>query len=560
MSFFVVVGIVLTLVVPGLGVRNEAWFWAGALTELVATAFAFVIGIREIWWHLRWVLGVLAFLAVGLLLVGADSLNPVLLYLALGPALLFAREEGRRYLVLAGLGTFFALVVPVLITEPLTRLLDLIISLLATVMFTFVALSVRRVTVAQRESVERLRELVAVRDGLLHASREYTRQLERSELERSTAERTLRGVWQAVTEQAMITTDLTGRIEAWNPGAEKLIGLRAAEAEQHRDVVDFLEPDELAERARERGSDQDDGGFATLVGTAMEGRAEASEWNVVSSVGTRIPVHLTVTARLTETGERAGYMFVAHDLTEARAVAKLKDEFVSLISHELRTPLSSIIGYLEILRDDGEPALTSTQLQYVGVAERNAHRLLRLVADLLFTAQVESGTFQLEAQEVDLGPILTASVETAGPAAARGNIELHVEVVVGVIVNGDPVRLSQAIDNLLSNAIKFTPRGGTVTVSLDFDDTVATVTVSDTGMGIPAEEMDKLFGRFFRATTATSNAVAGVGLGLTITRAIVLAHGGSMTVASEVGVGTRFTMTLPLVGIHVPAELAATPA
>jgi signal transduction histidine kinase len=116
-------------------------------------------------------------------------------------------------------------------------------------------------------------------------------------------------------------------------------------------------------------------------------------------------------------------------------------------------------------------------------------------------------------------------------------------------VHGDPLRLAQAVDNLVSNALKFTPRGGTVTVALGLDTKNATVTVQDTGMGIAASEMDQLFSRFFRATTATRNAVPGVGLGLTITKAIVTAHHGEMGVESEEGVGTRFSLTLPLAAV-----------
>ncbi|HEX3679640.1 MAG TPA: ATP-binding protein, partial [Galbitalea sp.] len=115
------------------------------------------------------------------------------------------------------------------------------------------------------------------------------------------------------------------------------------------------------------------------------------------------------------------------------------------------------------------------------------------------------------------------------------------------VTYGDAVRLGQVCDNLNSNAIKFTPRGGTVTVSLSRSEKDAVVTVRDTGMGIPESELDQLFARFFRATTATRNAVPGVGLGLTITKAIVTAHHGEMGVTSEEGVGTEFTVTLPLV-------------
>ncbi len=160
----------------------------------------------------------------------------------------------------------------------------------------------------------------------------------------------------------------------------------------------------------------------------------------------------------------------------------------------------------------------------------------------------------MEHLEVDLAPIVLASVETARPAASTGGVAIT-EVddsaqdvaLSAIVVRGDPVRLGQAIDNLVSNAVKFTPRDGSVSVTLSATDDEATVTVRDTGVGIPADELELLFGRFFRASTATRNAVPGVGLGLTITKAIVLAHGGRIDVESEVGVGTAFRLVLPRV-------------
>jgi signal transduction histidine kinase len=224
----------------------------------------------------------------------------------------------------------------------------------------------------------------------------------------------------------------------------------------------------------------------------------------------------------------------------------LKDEFVGLISHELRTPLSSILGYLELMRDEDDVQLSEQQLGFLDVAERNANRLLRLVGDLLFTAQVESGTFRLNEHAQPLAPILAASVESARPVADAAGIAMVLDATEDCIVNADAVRLGQGCDNLISNAIKFTPRGGTVTVGVGESGSSAVITVADTGMGIAADELDQLFSRFFRATTATRNAVPGVGLGLVITRAIARAHGGDMGVTSVEGVGTTFSMTLPL--------------
>src|ERR1700712_4867789 len=386
---------------------------------------------------------------------------------------------------------------------------------------------------------------------MLQRTFEYASQLEESEAKFRAADRMFRGVWAAVTEQSVIGTDLTGRIDAWNPGAQKLLGLTWKETERKRYVFDFHLPEELEQRARELnyppGATVLNPGFSALVESARLGEAESREWTYVRADGTTLPVSLSVTQRTDEDGQLVGYLFVAADVTQAREVSRLKDEFVGLISHELRTPLSSILGYLELMKDDEEYPLSEEQMQYLGVAERNAHRLLRLVGDLLFTAQVESGKFPLDAHEVALEPIVTSSVESARPVARAAGIELIEKVADGAPeAYGDALRLGQACDNLISNAIKFTPRGGTVTVSLEQNETDALITVRDTGMGIAASELDQLFARFFRATTATRNAVPGVGLGLTITKAIVTAHRGEMGVTSEEGVGTEFSVTLPL--------------
>ncbi len=158
--------------------------------------------------------------------------------------------------------------------------------------------------------------------------------------------------------------------------------------------------------------------FSALVDAVRAGYAEARDWTYVRADGKHVPVQVTATPRLDEIGHRIGFIFVATDMTKAREFARLKDEFVGLISHELRTPLSSILGYLELMRDDEESPLSAEQLQYLGVAERNAHRLLRLVGDLLFTAQVESGHFPLDLRELDLNDVV-AGVDRVGTSGGR---------------------------------------------------------------------------------------------------------------------------------------------
>jgi signal transduction histidine kinase len=231
---------------------------------------------------------------------------------------------------------------------------------------------------------------------------------------------------------------------------------------------------------------------------------------------------------------------------ELRELDGLKDEFVALVSHELRTPLTSIRGYLELVLD-GEPgSLDEEQARFLRVVERNAIRLQGLVGDLLFIAQVEAGRLALDHAPVDVAELAAEAVEAARPAADEKGLELVVETPDAAPVAGDRGRLSQLLDNLVSNAVKFTPAGGRVTVAAAGDGDRLVLTVSDTGIGIPTIEQPQLFQRFFRASSATSEAIPGTGLGLTIAKAIAEAHGGRIRCESAEGEGTTFTVELPV--------------
>jgi signal transduction histidine kinase/CHASE3 domain sensor protein len=253
-----------------------------------------------------------------------------------------------------------------------------------------------------------------------------------------------------------------------------------------------------------------------------------------------------------------GRIVVLSDVTARREAERMKDEFSALVSHELRTPLTSIIGYLELLRSDaeadGDDPAARQRAQFLAVVDRNARRLLRLVGDLLFVAQVEAGSLSLDEGDVDLDAVARESVEAAEPRARAGGVELTLESEPVPVVRGDRDRLAQALDNLVSNAIKFTPDGGRVTVRLMRDEERAVLEVQDTGIGISQPDLERLFQRFFRTQRATSAAIPGVGLGLTIAQAIVHGHDGHISVQSMDGQGTTFRMELPL---HRTAEVTA---
>lgn len=255
-------------------------------------------------------------------------------------------------------------------------------------------------------------------------------------------------------------------------------------------------------------------------------------------------VALTVTARVMtdDRGDFAGSVLAFSDITTLVEALTAKDEFVGNISHEVRTPLTSLLGYLELVKA-GPYSLPDEVTEYLGVAERNAHRLLRIVTDVLAVAANE---LTVSPQTTDLSAILAARVSSAERAAAVNKVRLILDQPATMTAWVDTAQVSRVIDNLLSNAIKFSPAGGTATVTArrtEHDEIV--VDISDTGMGMSVDEQSQAFTKFFRSPALTGAAIPGVGLGLLMSKTIVEHHGGTLTLASETGVGTTVTVTLP---------------
>jgi PAS domain S-box-containing protein len=273
--------------------------------------------------------------------------------------------------------------------------------------------------------------------------------------------------------------------------------------------------------------------------TKMPLRDERGE--IIGTFGISRDVTAQISAEIVLTQQAA--QLRAHN-ESLRELDRLKDEFIDLVSHELRTPLASIIGFVEVLREEGMSGPDADQC--VEVIERNATRLLRLVADLLLLSQIQSGKMAMDFRSADLAHIAVGAVEQLRPEADRKRIDLVLSATGLPPLAVDPRRIAQLLGNLLSNAVKFTPDGGKVEVRLGTEGDEAVLAVADSGIGIPAADRERIFDRFFRTAFATQQAIQGTGLGLAITKAIVEAHNGTIAVDSDEGRGSTFTVRLPL--------------
>jgi len=222
-----------------------------------------------------------------------------------------------------------------------------------------------------------------------------------------------------------------------------------------------------------------------------------------------------------------------------------KTRFLGTVSHELRSPLTSIVSFTELLGDDAA-GMSAAARDYLEIIRRNAERLLRLVGDLLYLNRLDEGGVSLELARVCIPDVVGDAVTAGSASAAAAGVRLRVSAGQGPVTEADHSRLQQVLDNLISNAIKFSDRGGQVQVLAKCDRGEWRISVSDEGIGIPADELSHLFDRFFRASNAVAGQVPGTGLGLATAKAIAELHGGSIEAASRAGSGTTITVHLPV--------------
>lgn len=241
-----------------------------------------------------------------------------------------------------------------------------------------------------------------------------------------------------------------------------------------------------------------------------------------------------------------GAIAILHDTTELERLEQVRKDFVANVSHELRTPLAGVIGYAETLLD-GALSDTANSRKFVEIIRTNAVRLNNIAADLLVLSELESG-IDPEPEVISVEGVLDAAVVTVQSEARERDVTLICENVENVFVSGSRLRLEQAILNLLANAIKFNRPGGEVHVKATVDDRhQVEIVISDTGVGIPSQDLPRIFERFYRIDKARSRQVGGTGLGLSIVKHVVERMNGAVEVESQLGRGSVFTLRLPSV-------------
>jgi two-component system phosphate regulon sensor histidine kinase PhoR len=327
----------------------------------------------------------------------------------------------------------------------------------------------------------------------------------------------------AYVADGVVLLDRERRVLHWNPAAAKITGVAVDDA-LGRPIEDVL-PAWGALTSHVQLVEP--GGAARRV-TVPLAVAGCERWVAVSGV---------------DFGQ--GTVYALRDMTEEYALEKTRSDFVATASHELRTPLAAVYGAVRTLRRDDVELDEDDRAQFLEMIESDATRLATIVDQILLTSQLDAGAVEVHAAEYDPAEIAAGVVESAATHAPE-DISLAVSANGSPRVIGDESKLRQVLANLVDNAVKYSPEGGMVEIRLTHDNGHCLIAVADEGLGIPADELDRIFEKFYRLDPEQTHGVGGSGLGLYICRELVERMSGSLTVASEPGRGSTFTVELPV--------------
>ena len=397
--------------------------------------------------------------------------------------------------------------------------------------------------------------ITALRDetGKLLGFSKVTRDLtERRQHEEELRQREgdLRLLVEGVHGNAMFLVDSEGCIRTWNAGAQRMLGYTVDEVLGK--PTSFLYTPE----------DRQPGQFpASLSAARATGHVEFQAWRQRSD-GARIRVEVSTTELRDEQGGSRGFVQIIRDLTDKQRVEALETEgrriaeFIAMLSHELRNPLAPIRNALAILKRFADKPETAWCAELIG---RQVTHMTRLVDDLLDVSRITSGKIRLVVKPVVLNEIVEQAVESMRPTVHGYGLSLNIDLTpTPVTVSGDATRLTQVLVNLVTNAAKYTPPPGTVSVTLEASSAEAILKVSDTGIGLSDDLIERVFEPFVQGERALARSEGGLGLGLTLVRSVIDLHGGSVSANSRgAGNGTTFLVRLPCIEhAHVPVSQA----
>lgn len=245
-----------------------------------------------------------------------------------------------------------------------------------------------------------------------------------------------------------------------------------------------------------------------------------------------------------EKKEQKSAIGIFYDITRIERLEKVRQEFLSNVSHELRTPLTSILAFVETL-EDGALEDVENNHRFLHIIRRNAERMHHLIDDILELSAIEAGKIEMQSRNFRLAPLVQEVWTSLAKKANKRHISFKSEIADGTMVFADSRRLEQILTNLMTNAVKFNRESGNVTVSDEKIGGLHKIRVSDSGEGISEEHLPRIFERFYRTDTARSRELGGTGLGLAIVKHLARLHGGEVSVASNIGQGSVFTIELP---------------
>src|SRR5579883_2104087 len=376
-----------------------------------------------------------------------------------------------------------------------------------------------RMRAVRCESFAEVRETIAEFNAMVARADRTITDLDRG---KSTLEAVL-----AHMSDGLLILDPDGVLVLVNPAVERILGVSAATAIGHSliEVVHHFELDALVRQA-----------IREHVPVTRELKLHQPEHRVL-----RVQANPVRGRR----GEFLGIVVAAQDVTDLRRTDLIRQEFIANVSHELRTPLASLRALAETLRD-GAARDPEAGPRFLGRIVSEIDRLALLVNDLLDLSAIESGSAKLEMAPVSMGEVAREVAAKFRPVAERRGIMLRVDDLDEVPEAwGDEARLVQAVVNLVDNALKYTPAGGAVRISGRAARELVALSVADTGLGIAAEHLPRIFERFYRVDRSRSRALGGTGLGLSIVKHIATSHGGRVEVHSVEGRGSEFTLLIP---------------